>query len=180
MLFYLKLIDRLNKILLYLVGILMIVMVFSITYQVLVRMLFPKIGLQVSAPWAGELPLHCMIWLIFLGAAIATRHNKLISVDILQTSLSTKWAKVATITALILSMIFYIGILIAGYYWAMFGLTETSTSMGIKMFYVYVSMPVAAIVMILNTVAHVVNDFIISGEHSLSDDDLAETTEVSV
>lgn len=180
MLFYLKWIDRLNKLLMYLVGILMIVMVFSITYQVLVRMVFPKIGLHAAAPWAGELPLYCMIWLIFLGAAIATRHNKLISVDILQTSLSEKWAKISTFIALGLSIAFYIGILIAGYYWATFGLTEISTAMGISMFYVYMSMPVAAIVMILNTVAYVIDEFLIPDDLSINNEDLVETTEVSV
>lgn len=171
-------IDRLNKSLVFVIGILLIVMVLTITFQIMVRMIFPKLGIQFSAPWAGELPLYCMIWMIFLGAAVATRNNKLISVDILQVNLPPKGRKIVNFIAMSLSIVFFVGLLVAGYHWAMFGMTETSTSMGISMFYVYVSLPVSALVMILNSVAYLFDEFSI--KESIKVDELTQNADFSV
>ncbi|MDN4605887.1 TRAP transporter small permease [Sporosarcina highlanderae] len=150
---YTKILDRLNKFLLILCVFLLMVMVAAVSFQVLLRFL-PGMGIRISAPWTSELPIYCMIWLIFLGVAVATRHNKLISVDVLLGKLPLNGVKLVVYIATLLSLLFYIGLLIAGYEWAVYGMSETSSTMGIPMSYVYVSLPVSAFVMILNTIAY--------------------------
>lgn len=157
---YIKLMDRINKMALSFIGVLLIIMVFSITYQVLVRNLFPKLGFEVSASWAGELPLYCMIWLVFLGAAVAVRDNKLISVDFIQTYLPPKWENIVIITTIILSMTFFVSLLISGYHWAIFGLSQRSVSMPISMFLVYLSLPISVILMLANSIAYLLDEFL--------------------
>ncbi|MEI3614413.1 TRAP transporter small permease [Pseudogracilibacillus sp. SO30301A] len=150
---YIILVDRLNRFILIICAILLTVMVLAVSFQVLIRTL-PNTVINISAPWTSQLSIYCMLWLIFLGASVATRNNKLISVDIILSYLPLRGAKITVYSATLLSLIFYIGILIAGYYWAVYGLSEVSTTMGISMFYVYGSLPVSAFVMILNTIAY--------------------------
>ncbi len=151
---YIKWIDKVNRLLVALMGILLVVMTLAVTYQVLLRFLLPKLGIKMSAPWTGELPIYCMIWLILLGAAVAVRNGHLITVDVIHLKLSARASKIVTVIALGFSILFYICILIAGYQWALFGLSETSVSMKLSMFYIYLSLPLSAVMMILNGIAY--------------------------
>ncbi len=163
---YIRWLDRLNKLLTYTIGILLIVMVLVMAYQFSIRFISQYFGVSTSAPWTAELPLYCLLWLIFLGAAIATRNNRLITVDIILSNLPEKWEKKGILISVLISIFFYIGIFIAGINWAIFGMSETSTSMGISMFYVYLSLPFSAFVMILNSIGYLINLFFIKEENT--------------
>lgn len=158
---FIKWTDKLNKILSLLLGIILLVMTLSVGYQVIIRFLLSRFELNISAPWTEELSRYLMIWLIFLGAAYATRYSKLISIELLETLLPKLARNIVKIISLILSVVFYIVIFIIGYKWATFGLSETSTVMHFSMFYVYLSMPLSAIIMVINTLAYLIETVIL-------------------
>lgn len=149
---YLKFLDVVNKIIQILIIGLFVVMISAVLIQLLARMVFPHLGFKISVIWTTELPVFCMIWIIFLGVAIGVRYSKLIAIDIVQVNLPAIGSKALKIISSVICVGFFICLIISGYYYSIFGLTEAVVSLGISKFYLYVIMPISGIVMILNSV----------------------------
>ena len=73
---YINLMDRVNKLLYYFSGVLLISMSVIIIYQV-----FSRFVLEASLPWSEELTRYLMIWAVFIGASLALRNGALIGVE---------------------------------------------------------------------------------------------------
>lgn len=146
---FIRFVDRLNKVLESVVGILLLLMTLSIFFQVLVRFVFTGL----SAPWTEELARYLMIWAVFLGGAVVARRADSLAVEALVSAVPKPVGRGIKVIAHLAALAFYVYIFIVGAEVAQFGLTETSAVMKVPMFYVYSAMSTGAILTILSSIA---------------------------
>ena len=147
-----KAVDRANKGLEVLVGLALAAMTAIIFFQVLVRFVFAKLHIQISAPWTEELSRYLMIWAIFIGAAIVVRRADALAVEALVQAVPPAVGRVIKYCAHLLALVFYGCIFVLGLEWAKFGLSEKAPVLDIPMTYVYASMSVGAVLTIVNAI----------------------------
>jgi TRAP-type C4-dicarboxylate transport system permease small subunit len=103
--------------------------------------------------WGDEIVRYSLIWMTFVGAAMATKENQHISVDVIDQVLPRRGQKVlnwlvdAVVIAFMAFFIFY-GIRMTDFQRGMFGETLSWFSYA----YVYVSIPIGAFFTILYTI----------------------------
>jgi len=131
----------------------LLLMVILISIQIGVRFILPKFGFSASLPWTEELARYLMVWLVFLGGAIAARHGLLIAVLALVDAVPRRVANLLKFVSLVILMIFFIAMAWHGYVWSIFGASEVSPAMTISKFWLYLSMPVGFAVAALNVFA---------------------------
>lgn len=149
---FVKVVDRVNAFAEKLLAFILVVMALVVMLQVLVRFIFE----QFTVPWSEEIAKYLMIWLTFIGSAIATRKAKLIAIDSVVFALKEKHGKVLKFFAHILSLVFYVILLAVGIEWFQFGFSETAPVTKISKAYVYAAMMVGAALMIINTLAYLI------------------------
>ena len=122
-----------------------IVYLLAIITIVLFIQVVARFAFNTGTSWTDELARFSMIWLVFLGAAIATRDRSLINIDLLE-SLFPNWKRGLNIFQSLTSIVFFILLLVVG--WETMGLVaaQRSPNMGISMSIVYASIPVAMII----------------------------------
>lgn len=125
-------------------GVLIIFAAVMICVQVTTRTLF-----DYSFTWAEEAVRYAIIWLVFVGSAIAVRENAHISIEVLQNVLPARLVRVLRIlvsgcgilTSLLL--LWYSGQLVA----MMARLGQTSPALQVPMYWFYLAIPVSAALM---------------------------------
>jgi TRAP-type C4-dicarboxylate transport system permease small subunit len=144
--------DFLGKILEALIVILISVMTVLMFAQVLGRYVF-KNGLY----WAEELSRFSMVYLVYLGAAIASKNHDHISVTILDELLQKKagYTLYRTLIALI-NLAFLAIVSIIGLKSLAMVRAQTSPNMGIPMSIAYAAIPIGSILMMLYVILELV------------------------
>ncbi len=147
------LMDRLNLLLTYAIGLLLAVMTCAVFGQVMVRFVLTTVGINISAAWTEELARYALIWIVFLGAAIGCRRRQLISLEFVVRALPSLPGQGVVHLGLLLCIGFF-GLLVSvGFAFMELGEVETSPVMQIPKAWVYAAMPAGAALMILNTAA---------------------------
>lgn len=147
----LKLVDGLNLMLSWFVGLLLALMAAAVLGQVLVRFVLTAVGINISAPWTEELARYLLIWIVFLGAGIGCRRGQLISLEFLVRALPPIPGQALRYLGLVVCIGFF-GLLVSvGIAFVDLGLVETSPVMNLSKSWVYWAMPAGASLMILNT-----------------------------
>ncbi|SES19161.1 TRAP transporter small permease [Psychrobacillus sp. OK032] len=149
---FVKIIDKINVLAESLLAIILSIMAIVVMLQVLVRFIFE----QFSVPWSEEIAKYLMIWLTFIGSAIAARRAKLIAIESVIIALPEKAGKALKFFAHFVSLVFYAILFVIGIDWFQFGFTETAPVMKISKSYVYASMMVGAALMMVNTLAYLI------------------------
>jgi TRAP-type C4-dicarboxylate transport system permease small subunit len=144
-------IDRLNQAIAYLMAGALGVMVICTVLQVLVRFLLTRFGILLSVPWSEELARFLMIWIVFLGSAVACRRGQLIALEFFVESMSERLSYWVRMFALTLCLVFFAMLIWLGWHYTTGNLIERSPVMTIEMMWVYVSLPVSAVLMVVNT-----------------------------
>jgi TRAP-type C4-dicarboxylate transport system permease small subunit len=146
------LVDRLNLVLTYVIGVLLAVMTVAVFTQVMVRFVLTAVGVNLSAAWTEEVARYVLIWVVFLGAGIGCRKRQLISLEFVVRALPSLPGQAVVHLGLLLCLGFF-GLLISvGLAFMELGAVETSPVMQIPKAWVYAAMPAGAALMILNTV----------------------------
>ena len=143
-------VDKMNLALRWTVGSMLFTMVVIVFLQIVARFALPRLGIVISVPWTEELARYLMIWCIFLGAAAATRSGDLIAMDTLTTALSSENGWKVKLFAYLVTIGFFLFLIVIGVHWMGFGFMETSTVMGIPMSVVYLAMPVGGVLAVIN------------------------------
>lgn len=156
---YLNLIDIANKIIGYVLAAVLGVMSVVIFAQVISRNLFGS-----SIPWSEELARFLMVFLVMFGAVVALRQGNLIAVDIIHERVGGTPGKVIKILTHITSMIFYAVILVFGWEFAQAASNQFAPATELSMFYVYLSLPLAALFLLLNSIAGILDIVFDTGE----------------
>lgn len=146
-------IDGLNRLCTALVGLLLGVVTVAVLGQVMVRFVLTAAGLNVSAPWTEEIARYALIWMVFLGAGVGCRKAQLIALEIVVHALPGRAGQALRWLALIACVGFFALLVQVGIPFAELGETERSPVLQITKDRVYWAMPVGCGLMILNTLA---------------------------
>lgn len=153
---FVKFMDIFNKYLGYLLAIILAVMSILIFWQVVSRHFF---GTPLS--WSEELARFLMIYLIMIGSALATKDGGMISVDVLLERFESSRLKPYIITvAQIISIIFFVVLFIYGYQFAMNSFNQIAPGSQISMGWIYLSIPIGAVLLIINSITRVISVFV--------------------
>ncbi|WP_313894001.1 TRAP transporter small permease [Psychrobacillus sp.] len=152
---YLRFIDRLNKVMGYLLTLLLAVMTAIIFWQV-----FSRFVVGSSLSWSEELSRFLMIFMILIGSSIALRNNELIAIEILLEKVENLSKKVVVITIHIISIVFFIILIKYGYSMAQSFSNQTAPGLGISMKYIYLALPLGGVLLLLNSLACIVEEII--------------------
>lgn len=131
----------------------LISMVALISFQIAVRFILTKLGYTASYPWTEELARYLMVWVVFLGGALAARAGLLIAVLALVNVLPKRGAKLARIISLLCLVAFFVAMAWVGWEWSLFGAGEISPAMKLSKFWLYLSLPVGFVLAAINGLA---------------------------
>ncbi|MBM7713722.1 TRAP transporter small permease [Siminovitchia sp. FSL H7-0308] len=152
---YITLSSYINKVFGYLLAFILATMTALIFWQVVARYV-----LGSSLSWSEELARFLMIFLVFIGAGLALRQGKLIAVEVILERLNDKVSSIIKMLVHLISSVFY-GILIYfGFELAQAFGNQIAPGIKISMFYVYLSIPLGAILLLVNSIACVLEEFV--------------------
>lgn len=139
---------KMNRVLINLCAILLGIMVLEASWQVITRYV-----LNSPATWTDEMLRFQLIWLTMVGAALAHGMNRVMAVTMFVDRMSEKSRNTNAIFVECVVILFSLIVLvIGGFNVAINASTQVSASLGINMFYVYLSLPVSGILFIIYAV----------------------------
>ena len=143
------------KILEYICGILLAVMMFCILLQVVLRG-FLNVGLS----WTEELARYTMIWLVYIGAIVSLGQGSHIAIDILIRSLSPKRQKYIRLTSNLMVLFLLFVLLREGKKLALSPviINQLTPGLGISTACVYSVIPICISIMIVVLIGLIVKD----------------------
>lgn len=157
---YLQVVDGINKVTGWLMALMLAVMTVFIFWQV-----FARFVVGDSLTFSEELSRFLMIWLTMLGSAYALRKGTLIAVDMLPDMLKGNAKKVVK-TLISFMVIIFSGVLVThGWEMSMLVSTQKAPSTTISMFYPMFALPTGGFLLILNSIAVLIEEFI--GQQSM-------------
>jgi C4-dicarboxylate transporter DctQ subunit len=130
------------------------VLVAMVTTEVILRYVFSH-----SLIFTEELSRYLMVWLVFLGSALAIRDGSHIRIGILVNRLSPRLQKLMQMAAYCLTLIFLTVITIEGLKILPRQLHQMCITIDISLFYFYLAIPVGSILMIIFLLPSIQNAF---------------------
>ncbi|WP_313342295.1 TRAP transporter small permease [Sedimentibacter sp.] len=145
--------DKLEKFILGILSILFTVMVVALFYQIIMRFLF-----ESANSWSEELTRYSFIWMSMLGSAIATRRSRHMNVDFLMNRMPKILKIINSIIIKSLIIAFLIVIIFYGISLVSITFKQLSPGLRVPMAYMYASVPIGGILMLLFTIEVIIND----------------------
>lgn len=136
--------DKVEKVILFILAIILAIMVIALFLQVILRYLFKS-----ATPWAEELARYAFIWLSMLGATVAMRRGRHMNMDYFVNLLPQNIGKITNIVAHILIIFFLAVVTYYGIGLVIMTHKQLSSGMRIPMSYVYLSIPIGSMFMIM-------------------------------
>ena len=149
----LSFIDIINKIVTNLCGVAMLIMVISVGLGILNRFVFVLLPFSFSMPWTEEVTRYLMTWVVFLGAAVAARKDKLIGLGVLIHALPRRLGSSMKYFSIFISLAFYLSLVWVGLQWFELGKSQSSPVLKLPMVIVYSAMSLGFTLSIVNTLA---------------------------
>lgn len=155
-----KFLSGYHRLLKVVLTVLMGLMVFPVTLQVLSR----YTGVIPRYIWTEEAARFCFVWIIMIGSMIAVRDRAHFDVDVLPHPKTPRQQGIAGLIVhgamLVLAVVF----VRYGYAFAEFGAIQTSEMSGINMLSIYLAFPLAGVTWVLFLLEHIVADFRLLGK----------------
>lgn len=148
-----KTIDVINKIVGLLLALMLGVMSILIILQVISRFV-----INFPLTWSEELSRYLMIYIVFLGASLAMRHNKLISIEILPETLTGNKRKFVIILVMVISIIFFAILFKQGIDMLPLVQMQSSPGLQLSMAVAYASIPIGSFLLVLNSIAVILDE----------------------
>lgn len=142
--------DRLAR---WLVQITVAVMAITVTFQVIWRYF-----LKNPIIWAEELARYGLVWMTFIGAAVALRSGELVCVDLVVSKFPRRWQRgvaflVTVINTLLIAFLFYYSIQMVN----LPGVTgQRSPALHVSMNIVYMGVPLGMGLMLLQSLLQLI------------------------
>jgi len=144
---YSKALDQIEKV----IGAIIVTLLFFsfvvVFAQVIVRYVF-----AAGFPWIEESARFMVIWLSFLGSAIAIRNRKHLYIDVLEANLPYKPRMILNVISELVLISFFIIMMVVGYQYSVANRSNFAAGMGISMFYVYISLVVGMVLCTLYSI----------------------------
>jgi len=143
-----KAIDAINRVVGIFIAAMLGVMSILIILQVISRFV-----INFPLTWSEELSRYLMIYIVFLGAGLAMRHNSLISIELLPESLTGNKRRVVIILVMIISIIFFAILFKQGIDILSMVKMQSSPGLQLSMAVPYASIPIGSFVLAINSLA---------------------------
>lgn len=151
-----KVFNGIDYILRLIISVLLLLMTAVIFYQVILRYIF-----QGSNVWAEEFARYAFIWVVMLGSACAVRRYKHIRIDFLVDRMSPKLRYVVELVTYLIMIAMLLLLTYYGFAIANQTMGQLSSGMHISKGFMYTSIPVGSLFMIIFIIEILVNDFIL-------------------
>ncbi|WP_100397976.1 TRAP transporter small permease [Bacillus sp. FJAT-44742] len=156
---YNSFVHYINKISGWFIAILLLVMTVLISWQV-----FARFVMGSPLRFSEEIARFSMIWLTMVGAAYAFRKGSLISVDVVLEYAGKKISKLISIIAFLLCAGFSLILVYYGFELLDRVSAQTAPATRLSMFWPNLAIPVAGILIFLNSIALIIDEFMKKGE----------------
>jgi len=150
---YLKFIYAVNKIVGYILFVLLAMMVTLTFFQV-----FNRFVLSSSISWSEEMSRYLMVWGVFLALGYASRKNKLVALKFISEMMPQGPRK-------LLQFIIQVGVVAFGLLLSIYGLEMTMSvthqatpALEISKSLVYAAVPIGGVLTVLNSIAYLVDN----------------------
>lgn len=145
---FIRAVDKVNSLLKVFLFFLFAIMLAVLTMQVAARFL------QGSLAWSEELSRYIMIWMTYIGAALAMREGKLISLSVMVQllRLSERGVRIVNLVACIISCGFCALIVYLSSEFLGVVVNQNSPAMGLSMAIPYAAIPVGCLLMFINAI----------------------------
>jgi TRAP-type C4-dicarboxylate transport system permease small subunit len=120
------------------------IIVAIVTAEVILRYLFSH-----SLIFTEELSRYLMVWIVFLGSALAIRDGSHIRIQLLVNRLGTRMQQITKLAAYALVVAFLVFITIEGLKILPRQLQQMCITIDVSLFYFYLAIPVGSILMIV-------------------------------
>lgn len=137
--------DRLYRVLITAVTILLGALTVVVSYQVISR----YVPFIPRALWTEEVSRLCLAWLVFLGAALAIRRYEHFIIEVIPKKIAVRIERPLQLLILVITALGALVLLIGGLHFAQTGMTRVSTTSGIRLVWAYASMPASGLAMLL-------------------------------
>lgn len=129
------------------VGITLIAVTFVLFINIVLRFFF-----SANTTWAEEFVRYAIIWITFIGSAICFRKGRHVGIDLLVEALHPKASKILQVIINVLSIIFMVFLAKYGIDLVIFSMNtgQVAAALPIKTFWVYLAIPVGAILSLLH------------------------------
>lgn len=145
---FLRIVDGINRIVGYILAAMLGIMSILIIVQI-----FTRFVIEYPLHWTEELARYLMVYLVFLGAAIALRNNRLIAIEALTQALSPFLQRVLKIVVMAFTIGFAIILIVQGFEIVQAISMQKSAGLRIPMSIPYLAIPIGAILMVINAFA---------------------------
>lgn len=153
--FFSKLSEQVDRVIVLLVFLLLTGMVLVTTLQIVFRVAFTALS------WSEELSRYLLVWSTFFASTMAYKRGNHIAVTFLIEALPKRLSAAFSALSYLLSVLFFV--VAANYSWEMITMQvfQTSPAMGMSMQFVYASIPLSSLIMILHALPAILKQFAI-------------------
>lgn len=149
-----KLSNKINKYCEYFTGFLLAILTIIILIQVFARRFFGN-----SLSWTEESARFLFIWIIIVGASIGIKEGFHVAINILKDKLKEKPKALLNIIINFSVLFFSALLLIAGITLSISVSKQLSPAIRINMFWIYISVPISALIMIIHNISELTSNF---------------------
>jgi TRAP-type C4-dicarboxylate transport system permease small subunit len=144
--------DVLNTVVKHMAGFLLAAMTVVVFLQVLFRYVF-----DAPLDWSEELATFTFAWMALLGAGVGLKYNQHPSLDIFQSRFPPILQKIAQVLVNLAVMFMLIVLCIYGWKLTMVMRMQTMAALGYSVAFIYIILPISAIIMLFHVVARTIN-----------------------
>lgn len=110
---------------------------------------FTRYVINASIPWAQELTIYCLVWLVFLGCSMGMKNHEVASLNLLIQKLPYVWQQLLNAFNSMLMVVFMIVLLRVNHVVILNAMPRLSGMMRIPMGYVNLALSVMAVLILL-------------------------------
>jgi TRAP-type C4-dicarboxylate transport system permease small subunit len=112
-----------------------------ITLQIVSRVLFSAVG------WTEEVARFLLVWITFLGAALAYQRGRHIAVTFVVAALPRRLRQLSRVVAVAVALGFMVALIVIGYRYMQVQSFQKSASLRVSMTWIYAVIPISAALM---------------------------------
>lgn len=138
------------------IGVTLMLVTFLLFVNIILRFFFSS-----GITWAEEFIRYGIIWITFIGASVCFQRGSHVAVDLLIDFIPKKMKKALSLTIHVLAIIFMVFIIKYGFDLVAFskGTGQLAPALQIEMYWIYLAIPIGAVLSLIQIIIHVVNTF---------------------
>lgn len=147
-----KFVEGINVLLKYIVSVMFIALAVLVFFQVITRFV-----IDYPLAWSEEISKYLMIYIVFLGSALAVKNRQHIAIDFLTEIVSPANNRRLNGLVLIISSIFFIILTYFGFVLTITVLDQATPTLRFSIAWAYAAIPIGSFLMLLNAIYSFIN-----------------------